>query len=236
MISRRLDASGGVRAELARSSGFSMIRPKDEEDEPVRVTSDTAMWLTRSREFAFTGEVRAWQGEDFVVAESLRGEEGGKVLSAEGDVKSVVAARDLEEGEERGPDSSPIEVTAGKLFYRRQERVVHYTGSPVARQAGRILRCSDLRLFLSPSSDLERLVCEGNVSVEDPSASRSVRGERAEYRPDAAVVEVSGNPAVLRDPAGNEVRGPTIVYDLERQTARVTTAVRPQPPPEEPDE
>jgi lipopolysaccharide export system protein LptA len=226
----RVEASGGVRAELSRGSGFSMIREDTPGDEPIRVTSEDASWDGDSEEFMFSGAVRAWQGEDFVIADELIGETRGDILRAKGRVKTVIKSRRPEDEPATREERAPIEVTAGELVYSRPERLLRYGGSPVARQAGRILRCEDLELVMDEESELERLICRRSVVIEDPAEKRLVKGDLAIYDPGSSLLEVSGRPAVMRDPEGSEVRGSVVVYDLETGVASVKSGVVPSIP------
>jgi lipopolysaccharide export system protein LptA len=230
----RVEASGGVRAELVPDRGFAMIREEAPQDEPIRVTSERASWEAETSEFGFSGNVRAWQGEDFVIANELVGEDRGDRLRAEGKVKTVIKSRRTDDEDATPEERAPVEVTAGKFVYQRQERVLRYTGSPVARQAGRILRCEDLELALDEDGEFERMICRRSVVIEDPAEKRLVRGDLAIYDPGASILEVSGRPAVMRDPEGSEVRGSVVVYDLEKGVASVRSgAVPPIPAVEE---
>ena len=226
----RVEASGGVRADLERDSGFSMIREQGTEGDPIRVTSDRASWEGDVDQFAFSGNVRAWQDEDFVIANELIGEEGGDVLRGRGNTRTVIESRQLEDEEATPEERAPVEVNAGEFSYRRTERLLRYTGSPVARQAGRVLRCEDLELSLDEESEVEQMVCQRNVVIEDPAEKRSIRGDLAVYTPGASLLEVSGTPAVMRDPEGSEVRGSVIVYDLESGVANVRSGAVPSLP------
>jgi lipopolysaccharide export system protein LptA len=226
----RVEASGGVRADLARDSGFSMIREQGTDGEPIRVTSERASWEGEIDQFAFSGSVRAWQDEDFVIANELVGEQGGDVLRGRGGVRTVIESRRSEDEEATAEERAPVEVNAGEFSYRRIERLLRYTGSPVARQAGRMLRCEDLELSLDEESEVEQIVCQRNVVIEDPAEKRSIRGDLAVYTPGESLLEVSGAPAVMRDPEGSEVRGSVVVYDLESGVANVRSGAVPPLP------
>ena len=216
----RLIASGGVRADLESTDEIALLGSGEGNDEPVRITSRSAEWNPSSSSFAFIDDVRAWQGVNFLVASRLESEDEGGKLVASGDVKTVFTSGDDGGGEAE----APVEVTAGRLVYQRAERVATYTESPRARQTGRSLSGEQLALFLATDSgDLERLVCTGSVVLNDPGEGRSVRGEQAVFTPDDQLVEVDGQPAVMTEPGGGQVRGAKIVYDLENGTAQVSS-------------
>jgi lipopolysaccharide transport protein LptA len=208
-----ITARGGVRAEFQSGEGFSMIgaTPESEERTPLRVTAEEAGWRSSPERYHFQGTVRAWQDEDFLLADELV-------------VKTVIKGRRTDEEDATPEERSPFEVTADELTYQRSERLVRYQGSPRVQQAGRTLRCDDLTLYMTDESELERMLCIGNAIIEDRAAGRRVEGSRADYVLASSRVEVLGAPAILKDPAGSEVRGARVIYDLESGTAQVQSA------------
>jgi lipopolysaccharide export system protein LptA len=214
-------ASGGVRATMTRSGGFEMIRDAEGEESPIRVTARDAEWDEADNSVTFSGDVRAWQGEDFIVAERLSGEEGGDRLRAERNVKTVITSRREPDADTTAEEMAPVEVTAGQMVYERKERVLRYFDSPIARQAGRTLSCNDLQLRFDAEEELERMVCRGGVVMEERTENRLIRGDIAVYTPGQSLLEVGGTPAFLQNPDGVEVRGSVVVYDLESGRANV---------------
>ncbi len=219
-------ATEGVRAFLPGKGDLGLFAAGGEGDEPIHLTASGANW-SDSGEFSFEGDVRAWQKENFLVADKLEGTRGGRTLTASGRVKTVIkdadAARDDTTAENRS--AAPIEVTAAKLVYERSESTLRYSGRPRAHQAGSSLTCDDLDVMLAEGSELDQMICTGNSLIENPTQGHTVTGERAVYRPQSASVEISGRPVVLTDAAGGKIRGGVVLYDLETGTARVQTGV-----------
>ncbi len=83
-----VEAVDGVSVELPPRGGVSLVSETSEE--PIRVTSTTASWSSEPSQFTFQGSVRAWQGEDYLLADQLVGEQNGDLLTASGRVKGVV--------------------------------------------------------------------------------------------------------------------------------------------------
>lgn len=217
-------ATEGVRALLPGKGDFALLAQPEPDDEPIHLTADRASW-TDDGAFTFDGSVRAWQNENFLVADRLVGGRSGRELTAKGRVKTVIkqaadpdAAEDTENEAEK-----PVEVTATELLYDSDKRTLHYTGRPRAHQAGSSLTCDDLDVFLATDSKLEEMICEGTARIENPNQGHTVDGDKAVYRPGAASVEITGRPVVLTDTAGGTIRGGVILYDLETGTARVQT-------------
>lgn len=216
-----VEAREGVRAELARGSGHSLAGG-DDADEPVRITAETATWTTDPEELIFEGDVRAWQGEDYLVAKRLIGEAERDLLTAEGKVKTVsrrsVAGPGSADGE---ADDGPIEVTADKLVYERARRLITYDGDARVLQAGRKMSCNRLDVELDEADEFERMICTGALRVEDPAQGKKVAGDRAVYLPASDSVEVTGEPVVLSDRGGTEIRGGKVIYRFSNGVAEI---------------
>ncbi len=218
----RLQASDGVRAELPRGGKFRLIG--ESPDEPIRITARSARWTDEPWQAEFRESVRAWQGENYLVANRVVGLENGDRLEAEGAVKTVVRPREEAPAAADAERRAPVEVTADRMVYLRPARLVTYSGRPRALQAGRTVTCDELDIVLGERDRFDSLLCRGGARLENPERGQTVEGEDAVYRPDSGVAEVSGAPVVLRDRDGGEVRGKIVVYDFDEGTAQVRSA------------
>ncbi len=221
---KRFEAEGGVRAELPRSRSLGL--DSGEGREPVRVTSRTADWSDQPAKVRFLGEVRAWQGEDFLLAKELTAEPDEERLTAVGKVKTVLKPRPSSEleGEGEGAEGGPIEATADKLLYERAERLLSYSGNARVLQKGRVIRCKKLEVLLAEERESERfesLTCRGDLSLDDPEEGSRVTGSELVYVPATERADVTGNPVVLTKSDGTELRGSRLIYDFATGTTRL---------------
>lgn len=214
-------AKDGVRATLEGRDGLGLMTDGDAAREPIRITARTAQWSDDDGAVTFQQEVRAWQEENYLTANELEVGAGGKSMAAKGAVTTVI-----KQAREEGEESSPLYVTAAELEFDGETDVIHYTGSPRARRAGRSLACLELDVELDGGggSEVERMICSGNAMIESPADGQTVSGEQALYLPGSESIEVSGNPVVLRSADGRQVRGARVVYDLETGQATVLTS------------
>lgn len=234
----QVEAFEGVRAEMPGSGRFSLVGAKREL--PINLTSETAQWRDAPSVFSFDGEVRAWQGESYMLAERLVGDEEGDRLRAIGSVKTVIEPADDEEepagrdtgaaeidddGESRRP-RGPIEVTASSLVYRRSEQLLSYVGAVRAVEIDRKLSCDTLDALLGERNRFTRLDCRGGAVIENAATGQVVRGEVAIYEPDVGKVRVTGTPVVMTNADGGRLRGPRLLYDLESGTAQIESLPR----------
>lgn len=188
-------------------------------DGPVWVEADVGYLRDEPRSFLFVGNVRAWRGDDLLVAEELRGDEAEDRLTATGGVRTLWTPE--QESGESG--DGPIEVTAEQLVHRSADRLLVYTGDVVAEQAGRVVAGREMTLTMAAEGGVERLVATGGVRV-DEAGGRSLRGERAVYDPVARTIDVSAAPGgkvIMKDGDGSIVEGPRMRYDIDEDRVRV---------------
>lgn len=219
----RLEAPGSVTAELPPEGRFTLMG--SESKEPVRLTAQRAVWSDEPSTVEFQGNVRAWQDENYLLAQRLIGEMEGDQLRAEGQVKTVIKPKSEPEepadGEEAKPPPEPIEVSAEQLLFRRPERLATYSGNARAHQVGRTLSCQELDIQLGEQDRFDSLTCREDTMVLDPAEGHTVQGREAHYRPDTGLVEITGSPVVMKDRDGTSISGSILIYDFETGTAQV---------------
>lgn len=218
-----LTARGGVRAWFPPKSGFTMVTATEAADElPIQVTADSATWGQTRGRFQFDGNVRAWQGESFLTAQRLIGENGGRIRG-EGGIQTTLERRAsaLSEAGDNGEEpSSRVRVTAASFDYRKGERLIEYKGNPEVRDAGRVMSCDELSVHLREDSSLDRMECRGDTLIDDRIGGHKISGSKALYRPDESKVEVSGSPVTLQKPDGAVIRASRVIYDFETSIAQ----------------
>lgn len=220
-------AEGGVRASLQRSAMASLgDTPFGRGQGPIRVESEEAIFTDSPRTFSFRGGVRAWQAQNLILAEQLRGNESDRQLAASGPVKTIWVTSVGE-----GPDavgSEPIEVTAQSLSFRQNENLLVYTDGVRVLQGSRSLQCQELTVELNPPdaggprpSAARRLTCHGGVEMQDPVANRRIWGDTAVYTLADERIEVFGEVVRLVDQQDNTLTGRYLVYDLRGGTVQL---------------
>jgi hypothetical protein len=220
-------AVDGVRADMERGQGLA-LGPRGEAEEPLHVVAEQATWQ-REQGFRFEQSVRAWQGPNYLLAQTLGGD--GEEFTASGPIKTVwetraggATARGEEGGADGAPEAAPaepLEVTSQRLRYARQERVLVYEGSARARLGKAHMLCSEIRLHLDDADEFELMECLGPVQIDDPESGNKVYGQAAEYRPELEKVRVTGDPVRLVDRDGAEFLGRAVFYHFETGTAEL---------------
>ncbi len=245
-----LHGTDGVRARLEEADDTALGgTPLTRGDGPVRVEADEGYLRDQPRSFLFHGRVRAWRGENLLVADDLSGDDAEHRLRADGKVRTLWTPEDQGAGAassppEGGPatEKRPLEATSDQMTYRQDERLLVYTGNVTAKQEERTLTCHEMEIHLAAEGGMERLICTGDVHVDDPGQGRSLTGERAVYDPQARTVEVEaaeGGKVTMHDQDGNVIEGPRMIYEIDQNRVHVVgrtpdAAAAPAPAPAEP--
>ncbi|MEO1367912.1 MAG: LptA/OstA family protein, partial [Acidobacteriota bacterium] len=223
-----LRASGGVQATLAENAASALAgSPLGSGEGPINVHSQEAHWTEAPPGFVFRNDVRAWRGENLLLAEQLRGDEASGEMAASGSVTTIwkpeKPAPALPGG--AAPASqAPIEVTAATVSFRRAENRLIYAGGVRLLQDGRRLTCNELAVAIDgETGGAENMQCRGDVELVDPTGGKTVTGESAEYEVAAAQIEVLGAPVRLIDADRNELEGGYLRYDLESGETRLSS-------------
>ncbi len=214
-------AEGGVRTLLEESATGALERtPLARGRGPVQVDSDTGIWTLDPPTFAYRGNVRAWRGDNLLLAEQLRGENATRKLSAQGGVKSVWQAGVPGQGEQ------PVEVTARQLVYEDPASTLIYEGGVKIVQESQEITCRQLTVELgSADRQAEKMICEGQVQLKDPVNGRRLFGDRAVYSLSRRLVEVFGEKVRLLDGDGSEVEGRYLTYDVDSGGVRLKSSI-----------
>ena len=193
--------------------------------EPIRIQAEEAEWSSSPSTVYFRDQVRAWQGENFLLADELLGDVEQARLTASGSVRTVwrpePEASSLDPSDDGQQEGEPLEVTAQKLVYERDEGLMTYSGGSRAQQAGRIIRCTELRLREGDREGFDELLCEGAARLEDPEKGKTVTGDRVLYIPNGSTARIVGRPVVMRDVNGTEIRGRILIYNFDSGTAEI---------------
>jgi len=224
-----ITAEGEVRAVLSSGQEINLATDQASRDEPIRIEASRAEWGGTPPVVIFLGQVRAWQGENFLVSDELKGEPETSRVTATGRVKTVWRPDPEQSTDAGGLPPEPLEVTADEMVFDRGENLLVYTGNARAIQLQRSLKCEEIQLFLGEDEGFEEMICEGSVYLQDGESGNSVIGNKATYRPGARTVEVEGAPVVLRDKDGTQIQGKTLIYDFDTATAQIKSAP-PEPP------
>lgn len=209
-----LEATGGVEATLRDTSQSLAGTPLGQSEGPIRVQSQTATWTETPPAFVFDGDVRAWQGDNLVLAAQLRGNQEKQEMAATGGVTTLWTPRG-------GSVKRPVEVKAPTMTYRDDMGQLLYRGGVQLTSDQRKLSCQNMTVELGPGGQgAERMVCDKNVTLVDPVGGKRVKGDLANFLIAADVIEVFGDPVDLENADGSRLDGQYLRYDVESGNMR----------------
>ena len=228
-VSEEILAEENVRAVLSSGDDINLATDRAAREQPIRIEGERAEWKGSPQAVTFIGKVRAWQGENFLVSQELRGEPETSRVVATGQVKTVWRPESDPDAVTGDLPPAPLEVTADEMIFDHAENLLVYTGNARAVQLQKSLRCEEIQLYLGEDGGFDRMICSGSVLMQDFESGDSVTGDLATYRPAEEKVEVEGSPVVLKDSEGGQMRGKTLIYDFTTATAQFKSAP-PEPP------
>lgn len=237
------NARGGVRSMLEKVEETALAgTPLSEGQGPVHVESQEAFWRQQPSSFLFRGDVRAWRGDNLLLASELRGDKEADQLTATGGVKTLwfpspeqAAKTAATTGARKGTAAaggrpSPIQVLAADLGFQQKAGVLVYTGNVRVDQEGKTLSCQRMQVDLDQEHQAKTMTCTGDTKLNDPKVGRRVEGQRAVYQVAQRQVEIFGDPVVMRDRDGNQVRGKRALYFIDDGRVEITGKDETAPP------
>lgn len=215
-----LRASSGVQATLRQTAPLEAT-PLGRGGGPVHVEAEEALLTEAPPAYSFRGGVRAWRGENLLLADQLRADQDSGEMSASGAVKTVwfPGAADPPATLRSAP-RQPIEVTSDNLSYRAPASqdggsgrpgapasapaTLVYSGRVEVRQDQRTIRCGELAVELAAPGDDRP--ADGSPPEREDSPRRMI---------------CRGDVQLLDPAAGRRVRGDTAVYAVADQRLEV---------------
>ena len=212
-------ATGEVIAQLVSKNGPSAdstnIFPGGGK-EPVYVNSDSLLMRQANKQVVFTGNVRAWQMNNTLLAQELQVQGAGDVITARGGVRTVLY--------NAGTDNRkiPVLTKSDQLVARRNDRKLELVGSVQIDDDARTLTGDHATFFFDANRKIEHVEAENKVVVLEKPTNRKMTGDKATYYLAKKMVYVDGSPATATGPQGN-VSGQQIKLDLARNHLEVVS-------------
>ncbi|MGH9803517.1 MAG: LptA/OstA family protein, partial [Blastocatellia bacterium] len=166
---------------------------------PVTIASDHAVVKHGEGAARYTGNVRAWQDNDFIRADNMELDNGEKMLTAWGNAQS--AFYDFErEVEKNRKEIVPVFATADKIVYTDANHTAHYEGTVKIKQGSDQIDSAVADAVMDEQHKLVRLTASNNVVVTQPQ--RRATGDQVVYTAadDTAILTAAaGKMAMVED-------------------------------------
>lgn len=205
-------AQGRVTTTYYNQEATERAVPFQQQQAPVFIAADRFEVNHDSHFAVYTGKARAWQDEAYVTAQRLELYGRERMMVAVGQVKSGFYRAPA--GSQTGQAKSlvPVFVSAGRMTYQDNNRLVRYESDVQLQQADRRMTADQLSVFLKPElNEVERVVADGHVVVTEPQ--RQAFGDQAVYTAADERVVIIGRPARIQDDRYEAVqRGSRLTY------------------------
>ncbi|HEY0157713.1 MAG TPA: LptA/OstA family protein [Thermoanaerobaculia bacterium] len=215
-------ASGSVIAQLvgkgkgggATADGTNLFPSQ----KPVFVNADELIMRQQQKIAHFTGNVRAWQENNTILAQEMLVQGAGDSITAKGNVRTLLYNTSTEAGRK-----TPMQSTSDQLIARRNDRRVELIGKVSIVDETRNLKSEKATLFLDEQRKVQRMEAENAVNMAETTTGRKGTGDKAVYHVDKKMMYVFGKPATISDPKGN-VAGQQIVFDIAKDRVQVLSS------------
>jgi lipopolysaccharide export system protein LptA/lipopolysaccharide export system protein LptC len=183
---------------------------------PVFVNADDVIMRQANRVAVFTGNVRAWQDTNTLLANEMQVQGNGDSITAKGNVRTLL----YNTGDPKR--TTPVQSRSDQLVARRNDRRIDLLGGVTIDDAPRNLKSDKAAFFFDDNRKIQRIEAENSVNVADTSTNRKGSGDKAVYHVDKKMIYVSGSPATMTDPGGS-IAGQQIVFDLTRNRVQIVS-------------
>ncbi|MBK9314752.1 MAG: LPS export ABC transporter periplasmic protein LptC [Acidobacteria bacterium] len=187
---------GRVRTTYFSRESTGGAAPFKNRNAPITIASERAVYRHRESAARFTGNVRAWQDNDFVRAENMELDKGEKSMSAWGNAQSAFYdfEREMSEGKK---DVVPVFASADRINYNGESRTAHYEGTVRIRQGTDRIDAAKADAIMNDENRLVTMSATGNVVLSQPV--RRATGEKVVYTVATDTVELTGKQAMVED-------------------------------------
>ncbi len=203
-IDANVETSESVLRGKVRSTYYSREKtggaaPFKKDKAPVTIASDRAVVKHNEGVARYTGNVRAWQDNDFIRSDNMELDNGERMLTAWGNAQS--AFYDFErEVEKNRKEVVPVFATADKIVYTDANRTAHYEGAVKVKQGTDQIDAAVADALMDEQHKLVQLTASNNVVVTQPQ--RRATGDQVVYTAatDTAILTAAaGKMAIVED-------------------------------------
>jgi lipopolysaccharide export system protein LptA len=168
---------------------------------PVRFAADAASASGGGSRVWLEGDARLWQGARLVRADRLDYERERELVTGRGDVLT-------ETGTVAKSGSGPqLQVRGRQLRYDRTAGVATYEGDVTLEDPQAEAACQRLVATMDNTGNLVLADLDGGVTLRDRATARVMTGQKARLMVEDGVFEIWGNPVLVKEPSGNQVKG-----------------------------
>jgi lipopolysaccharide transport protein LptA len=217
-------ATGDVIAQLTSKPGGGGVAADTTNvfpaGKPVFVNSDTVTMQQANKTALFSGNVRAWQDTNTILAKELQVQGAGEQITARGAVRTTL----YNTGEQAR--KTPLLARGEVLTAHKNERRIELHQNVTIDDDQRRMSGENAVFFFDANRKMDRVEAEGKIVLIDTPNNRKVTGDRAQYLVNKRIVYVWGNPAIVTAPNGT-TSGEEFALDLARNRVDILGPTKP---------
>ena len=193
-------AEGGVVAQGQVVGVVERASLGGSSETPVRFAAESATSLGHGSRLVMEGDARLWEGARLVRADRLDYDRDREVVTGQGGVLTTAP------GKGASGDAGNVEIRARDLHYDRNAGEAIYQGDVKMTEARGQAACQRLVATTDAKGNLVLAELENGVVLTDNTSGRVVSGQRARYLVEEGFVEIWGDPVLVKDAAGDQVK------------------------------
>ena len=187
-------------------------------ENPVRFAAGAASASEGGGHVWLEGDARLWQGTRLVRADRLDYEREREVVTGRGNVLTTARAV-----AKTGPGME-FQVRARQLHYDRTAGVATYEGDVTLEDPQAEASCQRLVATMDANGNLVLADMDGGVTLRDRATARVMTGQKARLMVEDGFFEMWGNPVLVKEPSGNQVKADHLQWQRASNTVVVLGA------------
>src|SRR5580698_4826926 len=191
---------------------------------PIHVTARSMTAHSSAATALYRGGVRLWQDANVVEAPAIDFDRNQRSLIAQGTSAQGALAQPvstvLVQNDSHG-NSTPVAITSSRLTYTDSDRIVHFEGNVLAKQADVTITAKQMDAFLQArgrvsakrsltAGKLDKIVATGDVVATEPL--RRAEGERLVYTAGEDKFVLTGGSPSIFDAEQGKITGVSLTF------------------------
>lgn len=175
---------------------------------PVQFAAARAVSLRDGSVLTVEGDARLWQGERLIRADRLEHRAAEEIVVGRGNVVTVGWAP------QRGVAGSGgvVRIGARALTYDARTMIATFEGDVRLVDEEAELAAQSVTATFAPGGELLLALFDGGLVARERASGRTVVGQRARLVPDRDELEVWGDPVLITEPGGNQIKAAQLIW------------------------
>lgn len=202
------DAEQGMVAEGAVSGSVERGMVLGSSTEAVQFAAARAALERDGGRLTLEGDARLWEGERLIRADHLEHRVAEEVVAARGGVVAVGPAAPRNGGD----GGALVRISARSLTWDARALIAVFEGDVWLADEQADIGAQRVTATFAPGGGVLLATFEGALSIRERASGRSVAGQRARLLAEQDVLEVWGDPVVVREPSGNQMKAAALIW------------------------